>query len=298
MRAITGDIASEAIAAFFQRWNCVLRGARWLDIGLCPHTSRVTIHISGPSRTPEHLPTEFEGIAVAWSHEQVRPVGLHHVYSFGRDKARMLFGKPPLLAWPGLPGAKIGLASSTHEGTLGCYAFSPKLQTMYAITCQHIFSSRDIERSQRAVDTWTYGPRASLGRLELPPAERTLDFALVKLTDNSQGNWVPLRGRMRSVARSFSDVDVARRPTVLMYGAESGLSFGEATRFKREVSAGGLAGPLYMVIDPTHNTDTHSLTFCKPGDSGTVVCLVEGRISCRSVCCADARAAAIFSAGA
>jgi hypothetical protein len=284
---LTSPCATQLLSDFAARFPDAASAATALSCGACRHRTRPTIWIH-THRELAKLPSSFEGFDVCIERDEGDACSqrVRRITSFLADHARMTLGKVPRRAWPGMPGASLGWQGGTSQGTVGCFVRHAASGASYALTCRHVLPKTQARLATGRVVTWISGSELhDLGELvDLPLAN--YDAACVAVRKPAT-NWIPGFGRMSRDVATFADVqiDVEAKhfPEVVMFGATSGLSFGELTRFKLLVTAGIPAGPMYLVITPTHRgvalspSQRHNTAFCDEGDSGAVVCLSATR---------------------
>jgi hypothetical protein len=244
---------------------------------------RPVLHLCTTAPSTTIAPRWFRGLPVIIDHRAASEP-LTNARKYVLDRARMLIGRQPKNVWPGLPGSAIQFELHDHAGTLGCYATRIGGSASVAPTCAHVLPDAKAHESGGRVITSSGVLRDSFLGSFVPNTASSYDVATVEVT-RTLPNLIVGHGKMAKPPVQFSDIDAQMKakhyPAVVMRGATSGLSFGEAIGFRTALELGMPLGPLFLEVRPTHRrgddaaTNDHSVKFCRRGDSGAILCMAE-----------------------
>lgn len=237
------------------------------------------------------LPRSFLSYEIVTEHNSVEPAVLRL-----SDKVRRAAGCRTMRTWPCWIGSTVRSSGQQQIGTLGCFVKKPGLPNHFALTCRHIFTSREgalhntnvyssssikillhknsYSPSERlVVPDLTAQAKAEklLGTLDLTQSGSScsLDYDCQLIKSHRYGaNAVPQLGQMHSEPLKYDELRMGQQ--VAKFGARTGLTKGQVTGL--QILSKSQLGSKCMVaeLSPLQDVD-----FCDAGDSGSIVVAID-----------------------
>ncbi|HEX8876021.1 MAG TPA: hypothetical protein VF777_04685 [Phycisphaerales bacterium] len=274
--ACTIGRAEELLDAFLENVSDPGRQAVAGQVGFGIREGRMVFLVDAPdeSAARDVFPSRFDGFSVLHERSRLDPLGYY------ADRARRSLGRKPLQAWPGWPGSLIEAESGKYSGTLGF--FVTQAGASYAVTCAHVFRASDrASLNGSPVDSWVGSSCRRIGRVSDPEHNRelraALDVGLVTLADARWAvNVIPRIGRLSTEVLNTDLIPL--QSLVCKYGAKTNLTFGRITALRRDFGSNSNHAPrtkplIEITPEGEPGQSAVSLSFCSPGDSGSVVVL-------------------------